>query len=100
MFKESRSLYFSPDARRKAKKTNDEGAEDLNLTMKNIKTYMEGKNKHLGVISPEIGHHIDKFEHLNDLTKPPKFDEDNAKEEKTGRRRNRKRKKEKDTIYT
>ena len=41
--------------------------------MKNIKSYLETKGKRLNSVSPDIGHHIDKFENLNDLDKAPDF---------------------------
>ena len=98
-FKESASLYFSPEARRKAQKTINTNNEDLDLTMKNMRAHLEAKRKQQSSISPEIGHHIDKFENLNDLEKAPDFG-DQSGEENNKKRRRRRKKQQKDSIMT
>ena len=91
-FKESASLRFSPDARRKARIVSDKNQEDLDLTLTNIKNFLEAGGKRVDAISPEIARQIDKFENLNDLEKPPNFDDGGEKKQPQVRRRARARK--------
>ena len=56
---------------------------------------LEDQNKQLTTVSPEIGHHIEKFEALNDLDKPPDFEEKDEYDQT--RRRRRRRRKEKNS---
>ena len=85
-FVESGSLYFNPEARRKAQKNMETKKEDLDQILKNIKLHIDNKGKRIENISPEIAHHIEKFENINDFAKPPNF-ENKVQQDQGGRRR-------------
>ena len=73
-FNESDSLHFNPEAKRRAQKGMQTKQEDLDQILKNIKAHIDHKGKKVENISPEIAHHIEKFENINDFAKPPNFE--------------------------
>ena len=99
-FKESLSLKFCPEARRKARLVGGRPLEDLDLTMKNIQNFLEARGTRAASVAPEIIHQVNKFENLNDLDKPPTFDDGKDTKQRRTKRRPRARKRVKDTIFT